>query len=74
MHDIYVITYTMIMPGTPEGCVSDLFEFASTDLNKAEKFFKDLVLTQTYIRKEMWLIRADGRRTLMKEERWKNAN
>lgn len=72
--DIYVITYTMIMPGTPEGCVSDLFEFATTDVKKAEKFFKDLTLTQTYIRKELWLIHADGRRNLMKEARWKDAN
>lgn len=70
MHDIYVITYAMVMPGTPNGMLSDLFEFASTDSQTAEKFFKDLKLTQTYFRKELWLIHANGRRTLVEEERY----
>ncbi len=70
--DIYVVTYSMIMPGTPQGQVSDLFEFASADINKAEKFFKDLVLTTEYFRKELWIIHVGGRRTLMKEERYRS--
>lgn len=67
---IYIITYSMIMPGTPQGFVSDLFEDAFTDSRRAEKAFNDLVLTQKYFRKELWIKEPGGGRKLLKEERF----
>ena len=68
---IYILTYSMLMPGTPTGYVSDLFEDAYTDRDKAEKAFGNLVLTPEYFRKELWIKESNGKRSLLKEERFK---
>lgn len=67
---IYILTYSMLMPGTPTGYVSDLFEDAFTDIVKAEREFKTLRLTKEYFRKELWVKEPGGRRKLLKEERY----
>lgn len=67
---IYILTYSMIMPGTPTGQVSDLFEDAYTELKKAEKAFDNLVLTRQYFRKELWIKESNGSRKLLKEKRF----
>ena len=67
---IYILTYSMLMPGTPSGYVSDLFEDAYTDLVQAERAFKNLTLTREYFRKELWVKSPGGGRKLMKEERF----
>ena len=67
---IYVLTYSMLMPGTPTGYVSDLFEDAYTDSRKAEKAFDAMVLTPEYFRKEMWIKEPNGSRKLLKEKRF----
>ena len=67
---IYVLTYSKLMPGTPEGFISDLFEDAFTDSVQAEKAFKNLVLTPEYFRKELWVREPGGRRRLLKEEKY----
>lgn len=67
---IYIITYSMIMPGTPSGYVSDLFENAFTDASKAERTFNSLLLTKEYFRKELWIIESNGSRKLLKEKRF----
>ncbi len=67
---IYILTYSMLMPGTSTGYVSDLFEDAFTDILKAEKAFKELALSREYFRKELWVKEPGGRRKLLKEERY----
>lgn len=67
---IYILTYSMLMPGTSTGYVSDLFEDAFTDIVKAEKAFKTLELSIEYFRKELWVKEPGGRRRLLKEERY----
>lgn len=68
---IYILTYSMLMPGTSTGYVSDLFEDAFTDIVKAEKAYKELALSREYFRKELWVKEPGGRRKLLKEERYK---
>lgn len=70
---IYILTYSMLMPGTSTGYVSDLFEDAFTDIVKAEKAFKALNLSREYFRKELWVKEPGGRRKLLKEERYSGA-
>ena len=60
---IYILTYSMLMPGTSTGYVSDLFV-------KAERSFKTLELSKEYFRKELWVKEPGGRRKLLKEERY----
>jgi len=67
---IYILTYSMLMPGTSTGYVSDLFEDAFTDIVKAEKAYKELALSREYFRKELWVKEPGGRRKLLKEERY----
>lgn len=67
---IYILTYSMLMPGTPTGYISDLFEDAFTDVVKAERAFKTLQLNKEYFRKELWVKEPGGRRKLLKEERY----
>ena len=67
---IYVITYSMICPGTTTGSVSDLFENATTDSVKAERLFEALTLTSEYFRKELWVIEPGGKRKLIKEKKY----
>ena len=67
---IYIITISKIMPGSPEGAVSGLWEDATTDISEAERSFKNLVLTQEYFRKELWVKDPTGKRRLLKEERF----
>ena len=67
---IYILTYSMLMPGTPTGYISDLFEDAFTDVVKAERAFKTLQLNKEYFRKELWDKEPGGRRKLLKEERY----
>ena len=67
---IYILTYSKLMPGTPEGCISDLFEDAFTDSVRAEKAFNNLVLTKEFFRKELWVKEPGGRRRLLKEEKY----
>lgn len=67
---IYILTYSMLMPGTPTGYISDLFEDAFTDVIKAERAFKTLQLSKEYFRKELWVKEPGGRRKLLKEERY----
>lgn len=67
---IYILTYTMVMPGAPTGMISDLFEDAFTDRVQAERRFKNLILSREYIRKELWVREPGGRRTLLMEERY----
>lgn len=67
---IYILTYSMLMPGTPTGYISDLFEDAFTDVIKAERAFKTLQLNKEYFRKELWVKEPGGRRKLLKEERY----
>jgi len=70
---IYILTYSMLMPGTSTGYISDLFEDAFTDIVKAEKAFKALNLSREYFRKELWVKEPGGRRKLLKEERYSGA-
>lgn len=67
---IYIITYSMTMPGTQLGYVSDLFENAFTDSVQAYRCFDNLVLTKEYFRKELWVKEPGGGRKLLKEERY----
>lgn len=67
---IYIITYSMIMPGTPQGYVSDLFENAFTDSVQASRSFESLQLTKEFFRKELWVKEPGGGRKLLKEERF----
>ena len=67
---VYAVTCSKLMPGTTEGYMSDLFEFASADISKAEKHFDSLVLTPEYFRKEIWMCNDNGRRKLIKEKRY----
>lgn len=67
---IYILTYSMLMPGTPTGYIADLFEDAFTDVVKAERSFKALALSNEYFRKELWVKEPGGRRRLLKEERY----
>ena len=68
---IYVLTYSKIMPGTPNGYISDLLENAFTDPKKAEKAYNNMPLNSEYFRKEMWTINSDnGTRKLLKENRF----
>lgn len=67
---IYVITYSKIAPGEPDGTISDLFENAYTDRYRAHKAFDDLELTPEYFRKELWVIEQGGKRQLLKEKRF----
>lgn len=68
---IYILTYSMIMPGTPSGYVSDLFEDAFVDLKKAEKAFDNLVINREFFRKELWIKEPNGSRKLLKETRFR---
>ena len=70
---IYVIVYSMIMPGTPTGQVSSIFENAFTDRTKAMKAFDDLVLNERYFRKELWLIEPGGKRSMIGHEKFQAA-
>ena len=70
---IYVLTYTMICPGTALGQISGLFENAFTDVVRAEKAFKDMKLTREYFRKELWVIEPGGKRKLLKEDKFVGA-
>ncbi len=65
---IYIILYTMLVPGSAAGQVSGLWEDCYTDLARAEREFKEKVLTPIYIRKELWVKEPGGRRTMMKYE------
>jgi hypothetical protein len=67
---VYAVTYSKLMPGTPEGYISDLLEYAFTDISKAEKHFEDLVLTPEYFRKELWACNNNGSRRLIKEKHY----
>lgn len=67
---VYVLTYSMLMPGTPTGYVSDLFENAYTEMSKAEKAYNNMMLSREYFRKELWLIESNGLRKLLKEKRF----
>lgn len=67
---IYILTYCKLMPGTPQGSISDLFEDAFTDVAQAERAFNNLVLTREYYRKELWVKEPNGRRRLLKEEKY----
>ena len=67
---IYILVYAKLMPGTPSGCISDLFEDAFLDMKTAEKAFKNLILTNEYFRKELWVKENNGRRKCLKEERF----
>lgn len=69
---IYILTYSMLMPGTPTGYVSDLFENAFTDSVRAEKAFNNLTLTREYFSKELWVIEPGGKRKLIKEKKYAN--
>ena len=69
---IYVLTYTMICPGTALGQISGLFENAFTDLMRAEKAFNDMNLNHEYFRKELWVIEPGGKRKLLKEKKFNN--
>lgn len=67
---IYVILYSMIMPGTPTGQISSIFENAFTDKTRAMKAFEDLKLDERYFRKELWLIEPGGRRSMIGHEKF----
>lgn len=67
---IYWISYSKIMPGTPEGMISGLLEDVFTDSVKAEKTFKDLKLTPEYFRKELWVKEPGGRKRMIKYEKY----
>ena len=67
---IYILTYSMLAPGTPAGHINDLFENAFTDMESAERAFNGLVLTREYFRKEMWIKDTNGTRKLLKEKRF----
>ena len=67
---VYVLTYSMIMPGTPKGYISDLFENAYTEMGKAERAFNSMLLNREYFRKEHWVIESNGLRKLLKEKRF----
>ena len=67
---VYVLTYSMLMPGIPTGYVSDLFENAYTEMSKAEKAYNNMMLSREYFRKELWLIESNGLRKLLKEKRF----
>ena len=67
---VYVLTYSMIMPGTPNGYIGDLFENAYSDMSKAERAFNSMMLNKEYFRKELWVIESNGLRKLMKEKRF----
>ena len=70
---IYIILYTMAAPGTPSGQISGLWEDCFTDSVKAEREFKEKVLTPVYIRKELWVKEPGGRRTMLKSESYHSA-
>jgi hypothetical protein len=67
---VYILVYSKIVPGTAEGSISLLLEDATTDINEAEKIFKEAPLTQEYFRKELWVRDPSGRRRLLKEQRY----
>ncbi len=67
---LYVLTYSKIMPGTPEGYVSDLLEDWFDNSRDAEKRFNNMPLSPEYFRKEIWVKDASGARKLLKEERF----
>ena len=67
---IYVLTYSKIVPGTPEGHVSDLLEDWFDNARDAEKKFNNMPLSPEYFRKEMWVKNSNGVRKLLKEERF----
>lgn len=67
---IYIITISKINPGSPEGAVAGLWEDATDELSEAEMIFTNLVLTQEYFRKELWVKDPTGKRRLLKEERF----
>ena len=67
---IYILTYSMLMPGTSTGYVSDLFENAFTDSVQAEKKYQSMPLTREYFRKELWVIEPGGKRRLLKHDKF----
>ena len=67
---VYVLTYCMLMPGTPTGYVSDLFENAFTEMGKAERAYNSMLLNKEYFRKALWVIESNGLRKLLKEKRF----
>lgn len=70
---IYILTLSKIMPGEPTGFISDLFEDAFSNMADAEKAFKNMPLGNVYFRKELWTKTSDGKRLLIKEERYNAA-
>ena len=67
---IYILTYSMIMPETPTGQISGLFEDAFSEAQKAERAFNNLVLTPEFFRKELWTKDDNGRKKMLKEKRF----
>ena len=68
---IYILTYTKIMPGEPQGTIGDLFIDAFTLLTDAEKCFDETPLDQYYFRKELWEKTSDEKKKrFLKGERY----
>lgn len=67
---VYILTLSKICPGEPTGFIGDLFEDAFTNQKEAEQSFNGLALSSLYFRKELWLREKNGRRKLLKEERY----
>lgn len=67
---IYILTLSKIAPGEPTGSIGDLFEDAYSNVEDAERAFKKLQIGPLYFRKELWQKTTDGRRILIKEERY----
>ena len=67
---IYILTLCKIAKGEPTGFISDLFEDAFSNLNEAEQAFDSIPLSTLYFRKELWQKTEDGRRIMLKEERY----
>ena len=69
---IYVMCYAMQSPGSPGGIISGLFENAFENGDVAQKYFKSMPLSREYPRKELWTIEPNGRRVMLKEERYRD--
>lgn len=68
----YAITLTKIVPGESTGMISDLLEdWGFQTLQDAEKRFREIPLTNVYIRKELLSKDTDTKiRKVLKEERY----
>ena len=64
---IYVILYSF-MPDGYEFIMDSNFEMATTSLTDAKRIFSNLLLSEQYPRKQLWRIRPNGVREIMKEE------